>query len=152
MEHRWYRVESRGGEGALHFKLGIIRSTCSLRFYQVSTAANFPRTAQDCAIRWLGDRHPQFVHTAWTASEIEKLQTLVENAPERPLDWVEIANKLGVRLYVGFRLSTRLILRGDLDESHAVGLHAPRFTETTSCLETRIGRCASNRYQHLWGR
>jgi hypothetical protein len=61
--------------------------------------ASLPRTARDCAIRWLGDRHPQFLHTSWTPTELAKLQDLVKNAPEGPIDWVEIASSLGVRLY-----------------------------------------------------
>jgi hypothetical protein len=62
--------------------------------------ASLPRTARDCAIRWLGDRHPQFVHTPWTAADLESLQDLVKNALEKPIDWDKIASGLGVRLYV----------------------------------------------------
>ncbi|KIM83791.1 hypothetical protein PILCRDRAFT_818814 [Piloderma croceum F 1598] len=62
---------------------------------KVSSVASLPRTARDCAIRWLGDRHPQFLHTPWTPTELAKLQDLVKNAPEGPIDWVEIASSLG---------------------------------------------------------
>jgi hypothetical protein len=57
-----------------------------------------PRTAQDYAIRWLGDRHPQFLHTPWTPIELAKLQNLIKDEPEGPIDWVEIANSLDVGL------------------------------------------------------
>ncbi|KZP24602.1 hypothetical protein FIBSPDRAFT_856792 [Athelia psychrophila] len=62
---------------------------------KVSTVANQPRTAQDCAILWLGDRHPKFVHTVWAPAEIAQLQALVKSAPKDPVNWVEIAESLG---------------------------------------------------------
>lgn len=70
--------------------------------------ASLPRTAKDCAIRWLGDRHPQFVHSPWTPTELEKLQELVKNAPKGPIDWVEIASSLNVRLTPHFLIDERL--------------------------------------------
>lgn len=55
------------------------------------------RTATECEIRWLGERHPQFNDAQWTKSEIAKVKELVGDAREGEVDWVEIAEKLGVR-------------------------------------------------------
>ena len=54
------------------------------------------RTAQECEIRWLGDRHPEFDHSPWQPLEIKRVKELVGNAAEGEVDWVEIASKLGV--------------------------------------------------------
>ncbi len=54
------------------------------------------RTAKECEIRWLGERHPQFNVAQWTKSEIAKVKELVGSAREGEVDWVEIAEKLGV--------------------------------------------------------
>ena len=56
------------------------------------------RTAKECEIRWLGERHPRFNHAQWTQSEIIKVKELVAGAREGEVDWVEIAEKLGVCL------------------------------------------------------
>ncbi|KAF7973216.1 hypothetical protein HWV62_15815 [Athelia sp. TMB] len=61
---------------------------------KVSTAANFPRTAQDCAILWLGDRHPKFTHTPWATPEISKLQALIKATPTGTINWAQIAKDL----------------------------------------------------------
>ncbi|KAI0772651.1 hypothetical protein BC629DRAFT_1291343 [Irpex lacteus] len=53
------------------------------------------RTAQECEIRWLGDRHPEHNHTEWTKEEIARAVKLVGPAKEGEVDWVEIAAKLG---------------------------------------------------------
>jgi hypothetical protein len=34
------------------------------------------RTATECKIRWLGDRHPRWNHDAWGADEVEKLRNI----------------------------------------------------------------------------
>ncbi|EMD41117.1 hypothetical protein CERSUDRAFT_91875 [Gelatoporia subvermispora B] len=62
-----------------------------------SNPAATQRTAPECKIRWLGERHPRFNHTQWTQSEIAKLRALTEGAKEGEIDWVEIAAKLGTR-------------------------------------------------------
>ena len=54
------------------------------------------RTAQECEIRWLGDRHPDFDHSQWTQPEIARVRELVGDTPEGHVDWVDIAAKLGV--------------------------------------------------------
>ncbi|OCH93548.1 hypothetical protein OBBRIDRAFT_885384 [Obba rivulosa] len=62
-----------------------------------SNSVTVQRSAQECKIRWLGERHPHFNHTQWTQSEIAKLRALTENAREGEVDWVDIATKLGTR-------------------------------------------------------
>jgi hypothetical protein len=47
-------------------------------------------------IRWLGDRHPQLNHEAWSQAELANLRTLVAEYGERQVDWVQVASKLGV--------------------------------------------------------
>ncbi|KAI0773864.1 hypothetical protein C8Q74DRAFT_1200630 [Fomes fomentarius] len=60
-----------------------------------SASTGVQRTAKECEIRWLGERHPQFNDSQWTQSEVAKVRQLVENAREGEVDWVEIAQKLG---------------------------------------------------------
>ncbi|KAI0347492.1 hypothetical protein BDW22DRAFT_1351937 [Trametopsis cervina] len=55
------------------------------------------RTAQECEVRWLGDRHPQFNHEPWTAEETDRVKQLVGDAKEGEVDWVDVAAKLGTR-------------------------------------------------------
>lgn len=69
---------------------------------QVSSVVSLPRTARDCAIRWLGDRHPRFIRDSWSQTELDRLESFVNNTPEGPIDWAEIANKLGVKFSVSF--------------------------------------------------
>ena len=64
---------------------------------QVSSASStVPRTAKECEIRWLGERHPEFDRSQWPQSEIAKVKQLVGSAKEGEIDWVDIAAKLGV--------------------------------------------------------
>ncbi|KAI1792838.1 hypothetical protein LXA43DRAFT_972192 [Ganoderma leucocontextum] len=57
---------------------------------KVSSASTIvQRTAKECEIRWLGERHPQFSDAQWTQSEIVKVKELAR------LDWTQIAEKLG---------------------------------------------------------
>lgn len=65
---------------------------------QVSKAgvAYVQRTADECEIRWLADRHPEFNHSAWPKAEVDRVQELVGAAREGEVDWVDIAAKLGV--------------------------------------------------------
>lgn len=68
--------------------------------HQVSSAsATVQRTARECEIRWLGELHPQFNNAQWTQSEIVRVKQLVANANEGDVDWVEVAEKLGVRIW-----------------------------------------------------
>ncbi|KAA1466108.1 hypothetical protein DENSPDRAFT_790470 [Dentipellis sp. KUC8613] len=60
-----------------------------------NSAAGDGRSAKECEIRWLGDRHPRFDHATWTQTEIDKVKTLTERVPEGEVDWVEVAKQLG---------------------------------------------------------
>ena len=67
---------------------------------QVSDAGNDKFTADQCRIKWVGDRHPRFNRSEWKAPETQKLSAFVEAAmtsTER-LSWVEITQKLGVSI------------------------------------------------------
>ncbi|KAI0771930.1 hypothetical protein BD413DRAFT_604069 [Trametes elegans] len=55
------------------------------------------RTALECEIRWLGDRHPEFSDTQWTQAEMAKLRELVHGALPGQVDWNEVAEKLGTK-------------------------------------------------------
>ncbi|KAJ3006885.1 hypothetical protein NUW54_g3765 [Trametes sanguinea] len=60
-----------------------------------SVGPSIHRTAKECQIRWLGDRHPDFNDAQWTQAEIAKVRELVDGAREGQINWVEIAGKLG---------------------------------------------------------
>ncbi|KAH9853690.1 hypothetical protein C2E23DRAFT_915021 [Lenzites betulinus] len=61
-----------------------------------SASASVQRTARECEIRWLGDRHPQYSDAQWTQAEIAKVRELVGgDAREGEIDWVKIAEELG---------------------------------------------------------
>ncbi|KAI0921477.1 hypothetical protein AcW1_004560 [Taiwanofungus camphoratus] len=62
-----------------------------------SSGPNVQRSAKECEIRWLGERHPQFNHTQWTQPEITKVKELVDGVAEGQVDWMDIAAKLGTR-------------------------------------------------------
>ena len=70
------------------------------------------RTAKECEIRWLGELHPDFNDAQWTQSEIAKVRQLVAGAREGEVDWVDVAEKLGVR--GGLQPSSNLTLRSIL--------------------------------------
>ncbi|KAI0091868.1 hypothetical protein BDY19DRAFT_927189 [Irpex rosettiformis] len=55
------------------------------------------RTAQECEIRWLGDRHPEYNHSEWSQEETTRAVELVGSAKEGEVDWVDIAAKLGTK-------------------------------------------------------
>lgn len=65
---------------------------------KVTTTCKIRRTADQCRIKWLGDRHPKFVHSGWSASEYENLKQLVAEQRETndgKVDWVYVGEKLG---------------------------------------------------------
>ncbi|KAI0650090.1 hypothetical protein C8Q79DRAFT_1006389 [Trametes meyenii] len=62
-----------------------------------SAGPSVQRTAKECEIRWLGERHPQFNDSQWTQAEIAKVRELVDGASEGGVDWVEVSQKLGTR-------------------------------------------------------
>ncbi|TFK27051.1 hypothetical protein FA15DRAFT_666783 [Coprinopsis marcescibilis] len=65
----------------------------------VSDASAVKFTAEECRIKWVGDRHPSINHSEWSATETEELRLLVDELkkkdPTAKLDWVDIAKQLG---------------------------------------------------------
>ncbi|TFY65110.1 hypothetical protein EVJ58_g2173 [Rhodofomes roseus] len=55
------------------------------------------RTAKECEIKWLGERHPRFDHSQWTQSEIDRVKQLVANCVPGQINWVDVAERLGTR-------------------------------------------------------
>lgn len=66
---------------------------------KVSDASSVKRTATDCRVCWIGDRHPKINHSEWAALEVTKLSELVSEVlkEKSTVDWVEVAKQLGVR-------------------------------------------------------
>jgi len=59
------------------------------------------RTAKECEVKWLGDRHPNINHAQWSQPEISKCRVMVdayrvEHGPGVTVDWVWVANELKV--------------------------------------------------------
>lgn len=59
------------------------------------------RTAKECEIKWLGDRHPTINHAQWSQPEISKCRDLVdayraEHGSGMTVDWLWVANELKV--------------------------------------------------------
>ena len=80
----------------------FITSLISLLKYfilvKVSDASSVKRTAIDCRVCWVGDRHPIINHDEWAAPEIAKLGELVSEIlkEKSTVDWEEVAKQLGV--------------------------------------------------------
>lgn len=55
------------------------------------------RSAKACEIKWLGERHPRFNHSQWMQPEIDRVKELVSGSGPGQVNWVYIAEKLGVR-------------------------------------------------------
>jgi hypothetical protein len=66
----------------------------------VSTTSTVPRSSRECEIRWLGDLHPQFNHDAWSQTQLANLKSLVAEYDDQPVNWVEVSQQLGVRVYM----------------------------------------------------
>ncbi|KAF5388265.1 hypothetical protein D9615_000172 [Tricholomella constricta] len=65
---------------------------------KVSIACTVKRTADQCRIRWLGDRHPNINHSNWSSSELDKLKAIVSAQLETndgKVDWVHVSMDLG---------------------------------------------------------
>lgn len=62
---------------------------------KVSRVSTTTRTARECEIRWLGDRHPDFNHGPWKEEEISRLKSLIAGYGDGSPDWSDIARKLG---------------------------------------------------------
>ncbi|KAG5646435.1 hypothetical protein DXG03_003485 [Asterophora parasitica] len=65
---------------------------------KVSNSCATKRTADQCRIRWLGDRHPRINHSNWSGSELDNLKALVSSQAEAndgKVDWVKVSEALG---------------------------------------------------------
>lgn len=95
----------RRGEHSFTSELSMedLESTEGLDWERIATKVNndsftiSQRSATECKIHWLGDRHPRFNHSPWPASEIETAKALVEGREGSEIDWVSIARQLGTR-------------------------------------------------------
>ena len=73
--------------------------------------AHGSRTAKECEIKWLGDRHPSINHAQWSQPEISKCRDLVdayraEHGHEVTIDWSWVAKELKVMSGRFFKLKT----------------------------------------------
>ncbi|KJA24523.1 hypothetical protein HYPSUDRAFT_473559 [Hypholoma sublateritium FD-334 SS-4] len=64
---------------------------------KVSDASSVKRSAIDCRIVWVSDKHPSVNHTAWSEDEMNALNGLISQytKDKKAVDWVEISEKLG---------------------------------------------------------
>ncbi|KAJ8086384.1 hypothetical protein PM082_005207 [Marasmius tenuissimus] len=63
---------------------------------KVSDVATFPRSAEECKVKWLGFKQPRLNHEEWGESEIKRLHEIVKDRQEQgKVDWVEVAQALG---------------------------------------------------------
>lgn len=72
------------------------------------------RSVADCKVQWLGSDHPKIKKGPWSAEELSALRRAVqesiipteeqedegeiEEADEPAVDWIQVSEKLGVRL------------------------------------------------------
>lgn len=89
----WERIADKVGITVLAPATPVNVSSVQL---QVSSASSVPRTARECEIRWLGDRHPGINHGAWEQDELLKLNNILGDCPDGAVDWNSVAQKLGV--------------------------------------------------------
>ncbi|KAF9040635.1 hypothetical protein BJ165DRAFT_1491235 [Panaeolus papilionaceus] len=63
----------------------------------VSDESSVKRTALECRICWVGDKHPSINHGEWTEDEIKRVNEIVLEAQksQSPVDWVAVAEELG---------------------------------------------------------
>lgn len=99
-----YEAQKRGERPFLdQYSMIDLESTEGLNWTRIAdkvvadSSAISQRSAKECEIRWLGDRHPRFNHSSWDESEVAAAQKLVENLGGGDIDWVSIAEQLGTR-------------------------------------------------------
>lgn len=90
-------ISRGGGSVQIDLERNVEGLDWSLIAEKVSDVSKVKYTADECRIRWLGDRHPQINHNEWTASELKNLGVLVSTYRDKSskVDWVEVAAKLG---------------------------------------------------------
>ncbi|KAF8484987.1 hypothetical protein DFH94DRAFT_257254 [Russula ochroleuca] len=101
---RAYEAQRRGEQPfASQHSMEDLESTEGLDWEHIATKVNTDsstisqRSARECKIHWLGDRHPRFNHSPWAPSEIVAAKALVEGHEGSDIDWVSIAEQLGTR-------------------------------------------------------
>lgn len=102
---------------------------------KVTDASSDRFTADQCRIKWVGNRHPDIDHTEWSKTETKDLLALLEEKKKGdddndPVDWVKVAKELGVCLTIIWLTAYRQVVscnltRGTLDESNAHGRDEP---------------------------
>ncbi|EPQ59573.1 hypothetical protein GLOTRDRAFT_34698 [Gloeophyllum trabeum ATCC 11539] len=60
-----------------------------------SISSYVQRSAKECEIRWLGDRHPEINHGPWSDTEVAQVKALAANYPDGRVNWVKVAEQLG---------------------------------------------------------
>ncbi|PPQ69389.1 hypothetical protein CVT24_001658 [Panaeolus cyanescens] len=63
----------------------------------VSDESSVKRTAMECRICWIGDKHPSINHSEWSEDEVKKVTEIVSEAQkvQTQIDWVAVAKELG---------------------------------------------------------
>ena len=91
----WTRIAERVCKTFITSLISVLKYFILVK---VSDASSVKRTAIDCRVCWIGDRHPIINHGEWEAPEIAKLSELVFEIlkEESTVDWVEVAKQLGV--------------------------------------------------------
>ncbi|PCH41368.1 hypothetical protein WOLCODRAFT_69152 [Wolfiporia cocos MD-104 SS10] len=60
-----------------------------------SGTSTIQRSAKECEICWLGDRHPVLNHSPWTQSEIDRVRQIIGDRTEGQIDWLAVSAQLG---------------------------------------------------------
>jgi len=107
------------------------------------------RSARECEIRWLGDRHPKFNHSPWAASEITAAKALVEGCERSDIDWVSIAEQLGVRVSHNALFPSA---QGSEDAEDSDRRHVPCHCTKDACVGYRIRQAIDRGGSHIWYR
>jgi hypothetical protein len=99
---------------------------------QVSDASSVKRSATECLVAWVANR-PCVNRAEWTPSELQQLRLLTLEYPPNKVNWVQVAEKLGVS-----PASSDVNIVSEvqnLDEPHPHRLHAAGNLSTPSLLD-----------------
>ncbi|KAF8897317.1 hypothetical protein BD779DRAFT_1667314 [Infundibulicybe gibba] len=87
------------GQSPTAFEFDIENNTVGLDWDMVAekvSGSATKRTAEECRIKWIGDRHPTINHGEWLTGELDRLKDLVGARLDRDnIDWVSVAKELG---------------------------------------------------------
>jgi hypothetical protein len=107
------------------------------------------RSARECKIHWLGDRHPRFNHSPWASSEIVAVKALVECHEGSDIDWVSITEQLGVRASSDYFPSNLTVVKDAADSNRR---HAPCYFTKDTRMGCRIRQTAGRGGPEIWYR